>query len=87
MERAALLARGRTIRATDLGTSLSNGGDAPTSRSGDKLPSLELEKLERMAIEQALDRSGWHQGRAAEMLGVSARTLHRKLKGYGLRRP
>jgi len=52
-----------------------------------KLPMLELEQLEKMAIEQALERSGWHQGRAADLLGVSARTLHRKLKTFGLRRP
>ncbi|MDH3205818.1 MAG: sigma-54 dependent transcriptional regulator [Gemmatimonadota bacterium] len=87
IERAALLARGQTIRASDLGTSLSGDGATPAAATGGKLPLLELEKLERMAIEQALDRAGWHQGRAAEMLGVSPRTLHRKLKSYGLRRP
>jgi len=87
IERAALLARGQTIRASDLGTSLSGDGATPAAVNGGALPLLELEKLERMAIEQALDRAGWHQGRAAEMLGVSPRTLHRKLKSYGLKRP
>jgi DNA-binding NtrC family response regulator len=51
------------------------------------LPTLELANLERIAIEHALDRTGWHQGQAAEILGVSARTLHRKIKGFGLKRP
>jgi DNA-binding NtrC family response regulator len=46
-----------------------------------------LDALERMAVEQALDRTGWHQGRAADLLGISPRTLHRKLKSYGLQRP
>jgi transcriptional regulator with GAF, ATPase, and Fis domain len=87
VERAALLARGQTIRAADLGASLSGNGTPPSGDDGGKLPLLQLDKLERMAIEQALDRSGWHQGRAAEMLGVSPRTLHRKLKAYRLRRP
>jgi len=87
MERAALLARGQTIRASDLGSSLSTGDRAATVSGRTKLPVLELEMLERMAIEQALDRSGWHQGRASEMLGLSPRTLHRKLKILGLRRP
>jgi DNA-binding NtrC family response regulator len=87
IERAALLARGQTIRASDLGSSLSSDGGVAPATNGKALPSLDLETLERMAIEQALERSGWHQGRASEMLGVSARTLHRKLKTYGLRRP
>jgi DNA-binding NtrC family response regulator len=88
IERAALLARGQTIRATDLGSSLGESRAAgPQDTATDGLPTLELESLERLAIEQALDRTGWHQGRAAEILGLSPRTLHRKLKGYGLRRP
>jgi DNA-binding NtrC family response regulator len=87
VERAVLLARGQTIRASDLGASLSRngGGPAPDTEAG--LPYLELDKLERMAIEQALGRTGWHQGNAADILGVSARTLHRKIKSYGLTRP
>jgi DNA-binding NtrC family response regulator len=87
IERATLLARGQTIRASDLGSSLSTDVAVGPISDGAKLPLLELEKLERMAIEQALDRSGWHQGRASEMLGVSPRTLHRKIKSLGLRRP
>ncbi|MCG6988617.1 MAG: helix-turn-helix domain-containing protein [Gemmatimonadetes bacterium] len=34
-----------------------------------------------------MERTGWHQGRAAELLGISDRTLHRKIRGFGLRRP
>ncbi len=87
IERAALLARGRTIRASDLGTSLTGQAPATQGRSGNGLPSLNLEELERVAIQQALERTGWHQGQAAEILGISARTLHRKIKGYELKRP
>lgn len=95
VERAAILARGRTIRASDLGALLAaapepNGVDPSEESVGDDsrptLPSLNLDDLERIAIEEALDRTGWHQGKAAEALGVSARTLHRKIKRYGLRR-
>ena len=88
IERAALLAQGRTIRGADLGTSLSRGGVAVGAESTEiGLPTLDLAKLERIAIEHALDRTGWHQGQAAEILGVSARTLHRKIKGFALERP
>jgi DNA-binding NtrC family response regulator len=51
------------------------------------LPSLQLERLERLAVAEALRRTGWHQGRAAELLGVSDRTLHRKIRSFWLRRP
>jgi DNA-binding protein Fis len=29
-----------------------------------------------------LERTGGHHGRAADMLGIARRTLHRKLKKY-----
>jgi DNA-binding NtrC family response regulator len=94
MERVALLARGQTIRASDLSASLSGAATSTSSKtsstdggSDDSLPSLDLEALERMAIEQALARTGWHQGRTAEVLGVSPRTLHRKIRTLGLERP
>ena len=95
IERAALLARGETIQSADLGSSLASGGvraggadgASAEGRTGNGLPTLDLAELERMAIAHALERTGWHQGQAAEMLGVSARTLHRKIKGLGLQRP
>jgi two-component system NtrC family response regulator len=87
IERAALLARGQTIRASDLASSLSEAEPAKISSGDATLPALDLEVLERIAIEQALTRTAWHQGRAAELLGVSPRTLHRKIRGLGLARP
>jgi ribosomal-protein-alanine N-acetyltransferase len=63
---------------------LDAGTEAPT---GAQLPSLNLERLEAVAIERALERTEWHQGRASQLLGVPDRTLHRKIKGLGLRRP
>jgi two-component system, NtrC family, response regulator AtoC len=89
IERAALLARNRTIQVLDLGSSLSRGSSAPSPArgNGNGLPTLDLAELERIAIEHALERTGWHQGQAAEILGVSARTLHRKIRGLGLQRP
>ena len=43
-----------------------------------------LRDLEKEAIEQALDRVGSNRRKAADILGISARTLYRKLKEYGL---
>ncbi len=42
----------------------------------------DLDHMERQAIFQALDKCGGNQGKAAEALGISRRTLLRKLKTY-----
>ncbi len=41
-----------------------------------------LDRLEREYILEVLDTEGWHQGNAAERLGINRRTLYRKLKRY-----
>jgi DNA-binding NtrC family response regulator len=45
---------------------------------------LNLGQLERSAIQEALNQSGGNRRRAAEALGISERTLYRKIKEYGL---
>jgi transcriptional regulator of acetoin/glycerol metabolism len=76
----------RAAVVADLG-SLARGAARSAAGRSDDLPSLNLIDLERMAIERALVRTEWHQGEAAEILGVSARTLHRKIREYALKRP
>ncbi len=46
-----------------------------------------LEAVERLYIETVLQRSNWHQGRAADTLGISTKTLYRKMREYGFIRP
>ena len=41
-----------------------------------------MEVLEQQAIFRALSQSGGSQNRAASMLGISKRTLTRRLKSY-----
>ena len=43
-----------------------------------------LSALQRSAVERALIESNGHRSRAAEALGISVRTLQRKLKAWGL---
>jgi transcriptional regulator with PAS, ATPase and Fis domain len=43
----------------------------------------DLEAVEQSAIRDALASTQGHRQRAAEQLGISRRTLHRKLKRYG----
>ena len=52
-------------------------------------PAPELENLNvndwsRQALEKALDRNGGNRKKAAQELGISDRTLYRRLKQYGL---
>jgi len=44
----------------------------------------DLEELEKQTILRSLASTGGHQGKAAEALGISRRTLSRKLKIYNL---
>ena len=46
--------------------------------------SLNLNKLERQMLEKALERNGGNRKKAAQELGMSDRTLYRRLKEYGL---
>ena len=46
--------------------------------------SLNLEDLGRQMIEKALERNGGNRKKAAQELGISDRTLYRRIKQYGL---
>ena len=48
-------------------------------------PNSSLDRMEESMIIRVLDQTGGHQQRAAAILGISRRTLSRKLKSYGLR--
>ncbi len=45
---------------------------------------LSLEEMERRLIEKALKKYNGHRKKVAEMLGISERTLYRKIKAYNL---
>jgi len=82
MERAVLLAANGVVRASDLPL---GGGAAPGGRAGE--PMGPLDDVERRHIERVLVHVNWHQGKAAEILGISPKTLYRKIREYGFHRP
>lgn len=45
---------------------------------------LNLENIERQMLEKALERNGGNRKKAAQELGISDRTLYRRIKQYGL---
>ena len=47
-------------------------------------PGLSLGEMERQLLEVTLDATGGNRSRAAQMLGVSLRTVRNKIRGYGL---
>src|SRR5579872_1298730 len=74
--KAAVLAQNQEISAADLPITVSSRCIAESAASAN------LESIEKRAIFDALNASGGHQQRAAAQLGISRRTLNRKLKQY-----
>jgi DNA-binding NtrC family response regulator len=79
---AATMAAADEITCADLPSELRRGVSALPQVAGPVEPSPNLDDMERQAILRALQKSGGHQGLAAEQLGISRRTLSRKLKQF-----
>jgi DNA-binding NtrC family response regulator len=47
-------------------------------------PPTNLRDVERQQILRALEKTGWHRGRTAQLLGISPSTLYRRLRDYDL---
>lgn len=60
-------------------------GAADPSESGLDLRSS-LDGVEKQKIEEALAATGWHQEKAAKLLGVTAKTLSAKMRQHNLRK-
>ena len=96
LERAILLADNGEIKVKDLPpevVSQANGSSASFSYSLPKENGVNsfqnstptaLKDLERQQIINALERTGWHRGKTAELLGISPSTLYRRLREYDL---
>jgi PAS domain S-box-containing protein len=59
-------------------------GNPVAQRQSASMPVGNLESMEEQMIIRALERSGGHRSQAAEQLGISRRTLSRKLKEYNI---
>jgi len=77
--RAAVFASSPVIVPEDLPEEFTHG-----TLTSDLKTLAALPELERNAIARALEESRGHQQRAATKLGISKRTLQRKIKSYGL---
>lgn len=97
LERAALLADNGKITVKELppevvfktekpSVSVSyNGPQSKGLNSFQNSPSsTNLRDTERQQILTALEQTGWHRGKTAEILGISPSTLYRRLREYNL---
>jgi len=66
------------------GQDRSGGEDSSRKSHIDIPPGTSLEDLERAAVEQALVQHHGNRTHAAKTLGISVRTLQRKLKAWGM---
>jgi DNA-binding NtrC family response regulator len=85
MERTVLLVEGDMITTEDLNLFFAHES-AQAAEEPVKLPGggIHLEEAERQLILQALERCGWVQKEAAELLGISSRSLNYKIKRFGI---
>ncbi len=82
IERMVVLSRGPLLQLDNVPVGIrGGGGDAPAAMSS---PTLDLDRNEKMLILKALEECGDNRTNAAEKLGISRRTLHRKLKEYSI---
>jgi two-component system response regulator PilR (NtrC family) len=86
LERAMALCDGNTISAGDLLLENMQAADPPFIPDGNgELPLPEyLESIEKIAILNALEKTGQNKTEAARLLGVSFRTLRYRLSKLGL---
>ncbi len=81
VERVAMLDGGDVIGRQELPLPAVVGRATPSSWN------LPLAELERQHIQAVLTETNWHQGNAAARLGISSKTLYRKIREYGFVRP
>jgi DNA-binding NtrC family response regulator len=85
LETASLVARGEAIEGEDLPPEILENILPPSPSGPIPLPSSRtLEEIEREAILAALVKTDGNKTQAAKMLGIGLRTLHRKVKEYGI---
>ena len=71
-----------SMRPQQRSTGFSNDSDSFVEVNDEK--NLNLNDIERQTIEKALERNNGNRKNAATELGISDRTLYRKIKQYGL---
>ncbi len=86
VERGVVLGRSEYLGKEDLPLVSRDEGPVAASVSTDMLPPpLPLEEVEKATILRTLEATGGNKSEAARRLGITRKTLHKKLKKYGVR--
>ncbi len=87
VERAAVLADGDVIRPPDLSPEVRSRAAPEQASPAEGEPLLPLQEMERRYLARVLAHVGGHRARAAAVLGISERSLYRKIQEYHLEEP
>jgi len=92
VEAATVFCTGAVVRPGDLQLEEPVGREPepgpPVEGGGGEAPAgMSLEENEREAIARALEHTGWNKTAAADLLGISRRAIHYKIKKYGIEVP
>jgi DNA-binding NtrC family response regulator len=87
VERAAVLADGDEIRTSDLPPELRSVSRVELTSADQAEPLLPLLEVERRYLQRVLAHAGGHRARAASVLGISERSLYRKIQEFHLEEP
>jgi DNA-binding NtrC family response regulator len=82
LESMMVLADGELLTENDLPDRIREGTVDMGGSPRDLPTGLKMEELERLAIQKALDQCSGNRTHAAGRLGISVRTLQRKLRQY-----
>jgi DNA-binding NtrC family response regulator len=82
IERAAIVAGGVTIGVHDLPPSLVSASGGRDGAAPGLTPGMTVDQAERQLIELTLEHTGGNKTRAADLLGISLKTLHNKLHRF-----
>ena len=82
IERAVILTRGELIEIDRLPPDLVHSPLPPSRDTRALTAGMRVEEAERRLIELTLEHTGNNKTRAAEMLGISVKTLHNKLNRF-----
>jgi two-component system response regulator HydG len=84
VERAVILSRGNLITPAEFPGALQAMDESEENEAPDLSPGRSLKEVERQMIIRTLEEVGGNRTHAAQILGISRRTLQLKLKEYGL---
>jgi DNA-binding NtrC family response regulator len=84
MEHAVVLSRGEKISLRDLPPSVRNPAAAPEPQQLLAKNEITVKEAEKQLLIRALKETGGSRTLAAKKIGMSRRTLYRKLRAYGL---